>query len=426
MKIDLSPVTRIEGHARLLVEIDGERLVTCRFGVIEAPRFFEGLLRGRHYSDVAPIIARICGVCSHSHTLVSLAASEAAFDITVSEQTDLLRRLLLHGEIMQSHILQLYFMALPDYLDVSGIAALAKSRRDVVARALRLKKLGNDLCLTVGGRAVHPVTPCVGGFAALPAPAALQELRRHLVDALPDLEESVELFATLPLPDFQRASECLSLDDAHGYPLFGAAIVSNDGAHQPLADYGELIREYLPAETTAKHARAGRESYMVGPLARVTNNGDQLSPMARQVAAALGLWTSLGNPYRNLHARLVEVVHGVESAIQLIDRLLLAGLAPEPPLPVTPHAGSGCAAVEAPRGLLLHSYRYDERGCIENAECIIPTAQNLANIEADLRALIPPLLPLPTADLQRRIESLVRSYDPCISCATHLLYLDTK
>ncbi len=419
MRIEVRHLARIEGHAHLVVDAAHGELRECRLEVVETPRFFEGILQGRHWRDVAPIAARICGVCSNAHTLVSLLATEAALGIEVSEQTRLLRRLLAQAEILQSHLLQLYFFAVPDYLGVGSIFPLAKSRRDLVARALRLKKLANDICLVVGGRPVHPVTPAVGGFAALPEPAALQELRRRLVAALPDLEATVDLFLTFDFPEFSRETEYLCLR-GEGYPLFGADLVSTDGLAVPVADYATAITEYLPPHSTAKFARAGRDSFMVGPLARVRNAFTELSPMARTVAAAVGLAPDTANPYRNLLARLVETAHGVEESIHGLDRLLTAGLKRES-LPQPGGGGAGTAAIEAPRGTLFHSYVYDEQGRLERADCLIPTAQNLGNIEADLRALVPALLHLPQEEFTRRLEMLVRAYDPCISCSTHLV-----
>jgi len=420
MRIEVRHLARVEGHANLVVDAASGELRECRLEIVESPRFFEGILKGRHFSDVAPIIARICGVCSNSHTLVSLAATETALGVEVSRQTRGLRQLLLYGEILQSHILQLYFMAVPDYLGVGSILPLAKTKRDLVTRALRLKKLANDLCLAVGGRPVHPVTPCVGGFSTLPPASALQELRRRLVAALPDLEETVDLFVSLPVPLFARETEYVCLDGAGRYPALGDTLLSTDGLRAPVRDYAATITEYVVPHATAKFARISRESYMVGPLARVRNAFAALSPMARQVAGALGLTAVSANPYQNLAARLVEVVHCVEESIHLIDELLLGGLRPEAPAKPA-GGGAGAAAIEAPRGTLFHAYTYDERGCIEQADCVIPTAQNLANIEADLRALVPTLLELPQEELTARLEMLVRAYDPCISCSTHLL-----
>ncbi|WP_432822276.1 Ni/Fe hydrogenase subunit alpha [Trichloromonas sp.] len=420
MKIEIPSLARIEGHARLVVDATSGELKECRLEIFESPRFFEALLKGRHYRDVAPIIARICGVCSNSHTLASLAATEQALGVEVSRQTLNLRRLLAYGEILQSHLLQLYFMAVPDFLGVGSIFPLAKSRRELVMRALRLKKLANDICHAVGGRPVHPVTPCVGGFSALPQAHDLLELRRRLVAAVPDLEATVELFASFDFPAFERETEYVSLAADDGYPLLAQTLVSSDGVRAVAADYAGVIEEYLVPHSSAKFARMTRAAYMVGPLARVKTGFGKLSPMARKVAGVVGLDAGTVNPYLNLLARLVEVVHCVEESIHRIDEVLAAGLK-RSAVAVPDGGGSGAAAIEAPRGTLFHAYRYDRHGCIEGADCVIPTAQNLANIEADLRALVPTLLELPREELTRRLEMLVRAYDPCISCSTHLL-----
>ncbi|GAB4259823.1 MAG: Ni/Fe hydrogenase subunit alpha [Deferrisomatales bacterium] len=432
MRIQVEHVTRIEGHAHLVVDAARGDLRECRLEVVESPRFFEMLLRGRPSADVAPLAARICGVCSHSHTLASLAATEAALGVRVSPQTRRLRRLLACGEILQSHLLHLYFMAAPDYLGIksllppapTGMLPLAKSRRDLVSRALRMKKLANDLCRVVGGRAVHPVTPCVGGFATVPEAGALLELRRRLVGSFGDLEATVELFGSFSVPSFTRATRCQCLVEEPGYPLMGEWIACSDGARVPVADYRSFIEEYTVAHSTAKFARSAGAAYQVGPLARVKNAFSALSPMARKVARALGLDPDTANPYDNVYARLVEVVHWVEAAIGWIDAVLAAGLAPEPPAAPTRAGGWGAAAVEAPRGTLIHAYAYDGDGRLEQADCVIPTAQNLANIEADLAALVATLAGQPREEVTRRLEMLLRAYDPCISCSTHTLQVE--
>jgi len=423
MKIAVQHLARIEGHANLVIDSARGTLRELRLEIVESPRFFEAMLRGKHYSEVAPIAARICGVCSNSHTLVSLYASEQALGIVVSEQTRALRQLLAYGEILQSHLLQLFFMAIPDYYGQSSILPLVHSERALVNHALHLKKLANDICRIVGGRPVHPVTPAVGGFLQLPEAAELQELRRQLVAVLPDLEASVDIFAALDYPDFERETDYFSLRGEEDYPIFGNQLVSTRGVACAVEDYREVVEEYLVAHSNAKHASLRGDSFMVGALARLRNNYQHLSPMARQVAEALGVGPETCNPYRILSARLVEVVHGVERAIHLIDDLLLAGLAPEG-LPAPQGPGEGTAVIEAPRGLLFHSYRYDEEGRIVSADCVIPTAQNLANIEADLRARVPQLLSTGREELTRQCEKLIRAYDPCISCSTHLLTVD--
>ncbi|WP_429884676.1 Ni/Fe hydrogenase subunit alpha [Geoalkalibacter halelectricus] len=423
MNIDIKHLARMEGHANLVVDTANGELKECRLEIVESPRFFEVMLKGRHYSDVAPIAARICGVCSVSHTLASLAATENALGVKVSAQTLGLRRLLSYGENLQSHLLHLYFMAVPDYLGVPSLLPLVKTRRELVARALRLKKVANDLVRIVGGRPVHPVTPRVGGFSALPAAQDLKELRRRLVAALADLEETVAMFASFAVPEMARETEYLCLDAAEGYPSLAARMVSSDGIDAPVAEFPAIVQEYFKPYANAKFARASRDTLMVGPLARYRNAAAKLSPMAKKVAAALSLDPATTNPYHGNLARLTEVVHFFEEAIHLIDSLLLKGIRSES-IWVPPGGGTGAGAVEAPRGTLFHAYAYDEQGRITAANCIIPTAQNLGNIEADLRALVPEILHLPKEEITTRLEMLIRAYDPCISCSTHLVKVE--
>lgn len=424
MKIELDYLTRIEGHAHLVVDRKRGKISDCRLEVVETPRFFEAMLQGRHFNDVATIVARVCGVCSISHTLASLMATETALQVEVPPQAQLLRRLLSYGEIAQSHLLQLYFMALPDYLGAPSLFHLLEERQDLVARALRLKRTANRICEVVGGRPIHPVTTCLGGFSARPEASELKRLRQELVAALPDLEATVELFAGFDYPQFSRQREAISLQPENHYPLHGSLLLSSNGSCSSTADYRQGIEEYLSPHSTAKLARTAHGSYMVGPQARLRNGSKHLSPMGNKVCTALQLNSAGLNPFENLKARLVEVIHYTEEALHAIDELLLCGMTRILSQDTPAAGGSGTAAVEAPRGLLFHSYRYNQQGLLENADCVIPTAQNLASIETDLQLLLPELLDQPEEQLRQQLEMLIRAYDPCLSCSTHLLKID--
>lgn len=424
MKIELDYLTRIEGHAHLVVDQSKGEITACHLEVVETPRFFEAMLQGRHYSDVATIVARVCGVCSISHSLVSLMATEAALKIEVPPQAQLLRRLLSYGEIIQSHLLQLYFMALPDYLGVPSLFHLLEERQELVSRALRLKRTANRICQVVGGRPIHPVTTCLGGFSARPEASELKKLRQELVAALPDLEATVELFSDFIYPQFSRQREALCLQADNQYPLHGQQVCSSSGDTSAVSDYREQIEEYLSPNSTAKLARTERGSYMVGAQARLRNGSKQLSPMGSKVCSALQLNPAGLNPFENIKARLVEVVHYTEEALHAIDDLLLSGMHKILSKETPTAGGQATAAIEAPRGLLFHSYQYNHQGLLETADCVIPTAQNLAAIEEDLQLLLPDLLDQPEEQLRKRLEMLIRAYDPCLSCSTHLLKID--
>ncbi len=421
LNISVHHVTRVEGHGNIVVNMQNGALEKCEFEVVESPRFFEAMLRGRRWDEAQHITCRICGICSVGHTTASLNATEAAFGIKPSEQTALLRRLLFHGEMIQSHILHVYFLVAPDLLGVGSVIPLAETHTEVVLRALRMKKLGNEICRILAGRHVHPCGAVVNGFTKLPTEKELLDLRQQLVDTIPDLEATAELISTLELPDFERETEYISLKHSEEYAFAsGEVIASTDGDTTDIQNYREKVKEYIVPHSTSKHAKANRDSYMVGALARMNNNYDQLTPMAKSVSEMLGLSVPCYNPFMNNVAQVVETVHCVEDGIQVIDQLLAKGLKEED-RSVEVKAGTGVGAADVPRGILFHEYTYDENGVITDANCIIPTGQNYANLELDMRAIVPQIIDRSKEEISHTLEMLVRAYDPCISCSVHLL-----
>jgi len=421
VKVDY--VSRVEGHGNIVVVAKGEEVKEVRFEVTEPPRFFESMLRGRTYDQAPLITSRICGICSNGHVLASITAMENALGVTPSDQTMLLRRLLLHGETIQSHVLHAYFLVAPDFLGVGSVIPLVQTHPDVVKRALRMKKLGNDICDVIGGRAVHQIAAVVGGFTHLPDRAQLLELRQRLDDVGPDLEATVALFASLTMPEFDHPTEYLSLKSAAMYAYFGDLILSSNGDITPVRHYREKVKERVVPHSSAKHVSSDKDTFMVGALARVNNGFQYLSDGAKQVAGDLGFAPYVTNPYFNTVAQLIETVHCVDDARAIIGTLLDNELIIERPS-VEAHEGHGVGAVEVPRGTLYHEYGVDRQGHITDANLIIPTGQNLANLESDMWALAPSVIPKGADAAQLAMEMLVRAYDPCISCSTHVIYLD--
>ncbi len=415
-------VTRVEGHGDIIAEISGGQLREVRFAVVEAPRFFEGLLRGLKYPEVVHVASRICGICACSHKGAALKATEAALGVTVSEQTNMLRRLAFHGEVLSSHLLHIYFLAAPDFLGLPSVMPLIHTHPDLVRRAMRLKQIGYDLAALVGGRHTHPVAMCVGGFSFTHDPVDMLAMRERLVDIRADLEASVELFGTLAIPEFERETEFVSLTHPDRYALYEGDICSSEGDVIPPSQYMEALEEFIVPHSTAKHARWNRPEYMVGALARFNNNHTQLHPLARDAAETLGLKAPCHNTFMMTVAQLVECVHCVEDAIELIDDLLAAGISHEDEkAEVEPRAGRAASVVEAPRGLLIHEYEYDDEGKCLFANHVIPTAQNMANLEADMREFVPQIIDQSEDRIRHGLEMLVRAYDPCISCSTHMV-----
>ncbi len=180
LSIEVPYVTRVEGHGTIVIDMREGKLLTSRLEVVEPPRYFEAMLKGFPYSDIALITSRICGICSVGHQVTSLKATEKALGIEVSEQTVLLRKLLVYAATMQSHILHVFFLAAPDLLGAPSVVPLATSHPDVVRMALRMKKLANDTCDRLGGRTIHPNRLVPGGFTRLPSPDDLRWIREKL------------------------------------------------------------------------------------------------------------------------------------------------------------------------------------------------------------------------------------------------------
>ena len=423
LHIDIHHVTRVEGHGNVVVDVANGQLQKCDLEIVETPRFFEAMLRGRPFSEASHITSRICGICAVGHATASLRATENALGIEPSEQTKLLRRLNFLGEMLDSHVLHAYMLVAPDFLNVGSVIPLAKSAPDVVLRALRMKKLAGDTCKHICGRHTHPIAMTVGGFTHFPTAENLYELRERYEAVRPDVAETVALFQSLPMPQFTRHTEFIALRNEPNYGFIDGEIVSTDGGVWPIEQYRDVTNEYIVAHSSAKHTKNQRESYMVGALARFNVNYDLLHPAAKDAAEALGIKPICANPFMNTVAQVVEIAHCVEEGIELIDELLKREIAWEEPVPPARLSGEGVGSCEVPRGILFHNYEI-EKGKIVGANCIIPTGQNLANIEADMRALVPTILDKPQEEIAHSLEMLVRAYDPCISCSTHLLKVD--
>ena len=420
VQLNIHHVTRVEGHGNITVNVRDGEIEECRLEIVESPRFFEVMLQGRSYRDAAHITSRICGICSVGHTTASIRATESALGIEPTEQTLLLRKLILHGETLQSHILHIYFLAAPDFLGAPSVIPLARTHTDVVLRALRLKKLANDLCDLIGGRSVHPVAMMPGGFTSVPTIAGLQEVRARLEAAMADMVATAELLATLDIPKFERETEYISLKRPDEYAFYDGELYSSDTGIHPVSHYRRLTNEQVVQRSTAKHAHANRDSFAVGALARYNNNFDRLNPFAKEIADEMSLPVPCFNPFMTTAAQVVECAHAVADGIALIDELIGRGVQPEPLVQSARLDGQGIGAVEVPRGILYHDYQYAD-GRITRANCIIPTGQNVANIEADMRFLVPQILDKPEAEIAQNLEMLVRAYDPCISCSAHML-----
>ncbi|MGE5236378.1 MAG: Ni/Fe hydrogenase subunit alpha [Acidobacteriota bacterium] len=421
---------RVEGHGGIFVKIVGNTVHEVNMDIFEGSRYYEALLRGKHFLEVQGIITRVCAICSASHTVAALTALESALGIEQSERIHTLRGLLLLGATIESHALHVFALALPDFLGFDSVISMAAKYPDEVASALRLKQLGNRIQELVGGRAVHPINTLVGGFGKLPRHRDLESTRAELVAALVPLMGFVDLAAGLSTPVWaaQPTVYVALRPYEEAFRFRGVSICTSRGEEFPLTAYRDVIREFTVEHSHAKHsALASGETYMVGSLARLKLWGHYLSGRAREAMERLFPDGVVDNILLNNWAQLVELVHSVERGIEVCDELLAMPEVEREMVDYEVRGGRGVGAIEVPRGTLFHEYELDDEGRLVSANVMTPTAQNLANVERDLRSAVETLLesgePIEDARLKLDLEMVARAYDPCISCSVHLTRL---
>jgi sulfhydrogenase subunit alpha len=421
---------RVEGHGGIHVTLEGTRVADVNLDIHEGSRYYEKLLVGKHFRDVQGIITRVCAICSADHTVAALEALEQALGVPMSDRTRALRGLLLRGAAIESHALHVFALALPDFLGFDSVLGLAERYPDEVTFALRLKQLGNRVQGVIGGRAVHPINTLVGGFGKLPSHQEVEDLRGELASAMPPLLDAVDMVASVGIPEWGEGDTLfLALRPVGGeFGFRGDVICTSKGAEYPVETYRETVREFTVEHSTARHAALeSGETYMVGSLARLALWGDRLGGAAAKALADLFPDGAIDNVLSNTRAQVVELVYSLESAIRFCDDYLDLEETDSAMQPVEERAGKGIGAIEAPRGTLFHEYELDEDGQVTAANVVTPTAQNLANIERDLRSTGDRLQRAggaSDAELKRAFEMVARAYDPCISCSVHLVRTD--
>ncbi|HSL25646.1 MAG TPA: Ni/Fe hydrogenase subunit alpha [Acidimicrobiia bacterium] len=405
----------------MVVRTRDGKVTQVQLRIYEPPRFFEAFLRGRKYTEPPDITARICGICPVAYQMSACQAIEDACGVTVEGPIRELRHLLYCGEWIESHALHVYLLHAPDFLGYESAIEMARDHKQIVEQGLQLKKVGNDVLNLIGGRAIHPINVRVGGFYRVPTRSELEPLADRLEWARQAALDTVALVGGFDFPDFEQDYEFVALRHPTEYPFLGGRIVSDRGLDIAVGDFYQFFEEEQVAHSNALHARIrGRGAYLTGPLARYNLNFEQLTPLARQAAAGVGFGPVVRNPFKSIVVRAVEIVHACDQAL----RIIASYRPPDRPfVDVEPRAGTGHACTEAPRGILYHRYRIDDQGDITDARIVPPTSQNQAQIEADLADFVTDRLELDQHALTHQCEQAIRSYDPCISCATHFLDL---
>ncbi len=424
--INVEHLARIEGHGDIHLEIEDGAVTRCEFAVTEPARLFESMVRGRPFQEAPYIASRVCGICSASHTLTDILAIERIFGVEVAERTRAIRELLIYGSFLQNHATHLFVFAAPDFLGHKSVFPLKDADPALFDQALALKGLGNQLCTQVGGRSIHPITAVVGGFTSELSADEYRALADQL-DAMVDFAlASVDLFNGFEATDLQTQGDMLAMVEEGAYPVIGSdeALFVREGIRFSAQDYRDHVEEYAVGHSAAFLAkeRANGRPYMACALARVNASWGNLTEQARFAAAKAGLRPPESNPFANNVAQAVEVVDALVRCAATCHGLAEGAFeGSSEPVPFQVRAGRGVGFTEAPRGALFHELELDDEGRVVRANIITPTSQNIANIEADMRALAQMLADegRSAEDIQLEVEKLVRAYDPCLSCSVH-------
>jgi sulfhydrogenase subunit alpha len=419
--VKIDNLARVEGEGGLYLQAREGRVTKVQLRIFEPPRFFEAFLRGRGYAEVPDITARICGICPVAYQMSSVHAIEDALGIAVGGTLRALRRLLYCGEWIESHVLSIFLLHAPDFLGYPDAIAMAKDHGEVVRRALKLKKAGNDLLGLLGGRPIHPINVRVGGFYSVPSRGDLTRMGEELKWARDTALEMVRWLAALEFPDFERDYVFVALRADGEYPFNEGRIVSNKGLNIAVREFeNHFLEQHVPYSTALHSTLKDNGPYFAGPLARYNLNFDRLSALAQEAAREAGLDSTCRNPFKSILVRGVEVLYACDEALRIIGEYEPP---PKPAADLTVRTGTGHGCTEAPRGLLYHRYHLGERGTVLDAKIVPPTSQNQATIEEDLREYATRFLEESEDTLRRGCEQAIRNYDPCISCSTHFLKL---
>lgn len=420
ISINVPVLARVEGEGALELLIRNGLVEDLKLKIFEPPRYFEKFLEGRDHQEVVDMVARICGICPVAYQMSAVQAMENIFSVEPNANIRALRRVLYCGEWIESHALHIHLLAIPDFLGFTNVIEMAEQYPLEVKRGLKLQALGNKLIKLFGGRSVHPVGVRVGGFFRIPDRRECDDMIEQLKSALPDAEALVDWTANLELPNNRQSFTSVALHHRDEYAMNEGHIVSSQGLDISIDEYEQYFEEHQVPYSTAFHALLQGKPYLVGPLARVNLNWDQLPSEIKQCVDNTDISFPSDNMFHSVVARAIEIYFSLIEAIRILENVNIENQ----PVSVRPRSGIGFGCTEAPRGILWHRYELNDTGNVTKATIIPPTSQNQARIEQDIKyALENYDLNKSDEDICLYAESIIRNYDPCISCSTHFLNL---
>jgi NAD-reducing hydrogenase large subunit len=445
--ITINPVTRIEGHAKITIQLDDAGNVTdTQFHVVEF-RGFEKFCEGRFFAEMPQITARICGICPVSHLLASAKACDAVLGVAIPRPAKLLRELLHMGQLTQSHALSFFHLSAPDLLlgydadpAIRNVVGLIQQHPGIALKGVRLRKYGQEIIKHVGGRKIHPDFPIPGGVNKALTVAERDEMRKGLPEAFEHAKFALDLIKKYQEAHHDEVETFASFDSNYmGLVQPDGALEHYDGNLRFSDANGKVVEDQIPpatyldviAEATEPWSylkfpfikRLGYPAgiYRVGPLARL-NLADKIS--TPQADAALREWKSGRHGVRRSSfyyhwARLIELLYALERIQQLLDEPDICST--DIMVTARPANAQGVGVIEAPRGTLFHHYWVDGDGRIEKANLIVATGHN--NLAMNRAVLSVAKKYVKGNELKEgmlnRVEAAIRCYDPCLSCSTH-------
>jgi len=418
MKIRIDHIAKIEGHASFTADIVDGDVRAAKIKIEEGARLFEGIMRDRQDIEIPELGSRICGVCPVVHNFAGFKSLENAYKVKVEEPSLTLRKIMMMGQLINSHALHLFFFSLSDFFGFKSDLELINEYPEKTHNAMKIRDIGNRLVEIIGGRSIHPLTPCIGGIRKSPNMEKLKILLKDCKRILPLTIKLGELFAKLKYPDFTRKTNYVSLIHDSEYAIYQGKIKINDQIMEPKEFVG-LIKEFQGQDKVVKRTNFVGKTYMVGALARINNNRDKLNLEAKKLLDSCGLKFPLYNPFYNILCQAIELVHCFEESIKLLD-LIINDKLEVGETKVENRTGSGLGAIEAPRGTLFYDVSL-KNGIVENINIITPTAQNIAHLEDDLEEFekLEGFENLNHEERKDKIKMLIRAYDPCVTCAVH-------
>lgn len=419
-KITIEHLARVEGNGGVTATIDGNVVTDVKFYINEGPRLIERLTLGKTPEEDVNLTPRICAICSVSHKYAALRAMEKTLDVKVGPKVTLLRELMHLGEMVESHSLHVFYLALPDYVGFPNAIAMAAKFPLEVKIALEMKQFGNHIMKTMSGRYIHGENPVIGGFGKFPSRDELIWIRNRSIQFMPFVLKTVKLFAEIDYPDIPEAETLYACCNPpkKKYGFMGDEIILSNGDLISAQNYKNLTNEFIVSHSFCKRSQYKGKPYSVGALARVNCLGERLEGESRKMYKKYfnSRWTK--NPLLNNAAQALELLYSFERIPEVINEALK--LPDEPLVPVVQKDGKGAGAVEAPRGTLFHYYEV-KRGLVSHTDIITPTAQNAEDIERYCYITAQKLLESGQEEkIRDRMDMVVRSFDPCVSCSVHM------